>query len=123
MQRLHPDAEVIAHPECEEAVLAMAGFVGSTTALLKHVASSPRRAFIVATEMGILHAMAKARPDATLIGAPPDSGCSCATCPYMRLNTMEKLYLALRDLEPEILIEEGLRRRALAPIERMLALG
>ena len=73
--------------------------------------------------MGILHAMSKARPDAELIGAPPDYGCSCATCPYMRLNTMEKLYLCLEDLSPAIEIEESLRLRALRPIERMLALG
>jgi quinolinate synthase len=119
----HPDAEVIAHPECEEAVLALADFVGSTSALLNHVRTSPRKAFVVATEMGILHPMAKARPDATLIGAPPDSGCSCATCPYMRLNTMEKLYLSLRDLSPRVDLDESLRLRALKPIERMLALG
>ena len=119
----HPDAEIIAHPECEEAVLALADFIGSTTALLTHVTKSPRRTFIVATEMGILHAMAKARPDAVLIGAPPDSGCACATCPYMRLNTLEKLYVALRDLEPRIDLDEDVRRRALVPLERMLALG
>jgi quinolinate synthase len=119
----HPDAKVVAHPECEEAVLAIADFVGSTTALLEHVRKSPAKAFIVATEMGILHAMGKARPDAVLVGAPPDSGCSCATCPYMRLNTMEKLYLALRDLEPRVEVPEPVRTRALAPIERMLALG
>jgi quinolinate synthase len=119
----HPDAELIAHPECEEAVLQLADFVGSTSALLDHVRKSPKTTFIVATEMGILHAMEKARPDAVLIGAPPDSGCACATCPYMRLNTIEKLYLALRDLRPEITLDEDLRRRALVPIERMLALG
>ncbi len=123
MKAEHPDAEIIAHPECEESVLALADFIGSTSALLDHVRKSPRKTFVVATEMGILHPMRKARPDATLIGAPPDSGCSCATCPYMRLNTLEKLYFALRDLEPEIVIEEGLRRRALLPIQRMLALG
>ncbi len=119
----HPDAEIIAHPECEASVLALADFIGSTTALLDHVTKSPKRAFIVATEMGILHAMRKARPDATLIGAPPDSGCSCAACPYMRLNTLEKLYVALRDLEPRIELPEDVRRRALAPLQRMLALG
>ena len=73
--------------------------------------------------MGILHQMQKARPDATLIGAPPDAGCACATCPYMRLNTLEKLYLALRDLAPAIDVPEATRARALAPIQRMLALG
>jgi quinolinate synthase len=119
----YPDAEVIAHPECEESVLALADFIGSTTALLEHVRSSPRTSFIVATEMGILHAMAKARPDAVLVGAPPDSGCQCATCPYMRLNTLEKLYVALRDLAPAIDVPEPTRSRALKPLERMLALG
>jgi quinolinate synthase len=119
----HPDAEIVAHPECEEAVLGLADFIGSTSALLDHVRKSPKRTFIVATEMGILHPMRKARPDALLIGAPPDSGCSCATCPYMRLNTLEKLYLCLRDLEPSVEIPEDLRVRALKPIQRMLALG
>ncbi|MCC7136818.1 MAG: quinolinate synthase NadA [Planctomycetes bacterium] len=119
----HPQAEVIAHPECEEAVLSIADFIGSTTALLEHVKKSPKKSFLVATEMGILHAMRKARPDAEIVGAPPDSGCECATCPYMRLNTMEKLYLALRDLEPQIDVPEPIRLRALKPLERMLALG
>jgi quinolinate synthase len=119
----HPEAEVIAHPECEESVLALADFIGSTYRLLQHVKTSKAKAFIVATEMGILHQMQKVRPDATLIGAPPDSGCQCAVCPYMRLNTLEKLYLCLRDLAPEITLDEDLRRRALKPVERMLALG
>jgi quinolinate synthase len=121
--REHPDAELIAHPECEQGVLDLAHFIGSTAKLIQHVAESPRGKFIVATEMGILHQMAKARPDATLIGAPPDSGCSCAVCPYMRLNTMEKLYLSLRDLAPEVEVEPEIARRALVPVERMLALG
>ncbi len=119
----HEGAEVIAHPECEEPVLAIADFIGSTTQLLEHVRRSPKKAFIVATEMGILHSMQKARPDALLICAPPASGCSCASCPYMRLNTLEKLYLALRDLEPSIEVPEPIRVRALAPIQRMLDLG
>jgi quinolinate synthase len=119
----HPDAELIAHPECEQGVLDMADFIGSTARLIRYVAESPKKAFIVATEMGILHQMAKRRPDATLIGAPPDSGCSCAVCPYMRLNTMEKLYLCLRDLEPEVTLDAELAARALQPVRRMLALG
>ncbi len=119
----HPQAEVIAHPECEESVLELADFVGSTAKLLARVKTSPARAFIVATEMGILHQMQKARPEATLIGAPPDSGCACATCPYMRLNTLEKLYLCLRDLAPVVDVEPGLLARARKPLERMLALG
>jgi quinolinate synthase len=123
LKREHPDAEVVAHPECEQSVLDLADFVGSTTALVKHVAESPRKAFIVATEMGVLHPMRKARPDALLLGAPPASGCQCATCPYMRLNTMEKLYLCLRDLRPEVTLSDDLLARARAPLQRMLSLG
>ena len=123
LQVAHPDAEVIAHPECEESVLDLADFIGSTARLIEHVKRSPARAFIVATEMGILHQMEKVRPDATLIGAPPDSGCQCATCPYMRLNTLEKLYLCLRDLAPEVTVATDLAKRALVPLQRMLALG
>ena len=119
----HPDAEIIAHPECEDSVLALADFIGSTTGLIEHVRTSPKKAFIVATEMGVLHPMQRHRPDATLIGAPPDSGCQCATCPYMRLNTLEKLYLSLRDMKPEIKLDEETRVAALRPVEAMLALG
>jgi len=123
MKASHPEAEVIAHPECEDSVLALADFIGSTTGLIQHVAKSSKKSFIVATEMGVLHSMQRLRPDATLIGAPPDSGCQCATCPYMRLNTLEKLYVALRDMKPRIELDEDVRRRALKPVERMLALG
>jgi quinolinate synthase len=119
----HPGAELLAHPECEEAVLQMADFVGSTSALVAHVRQSPKTTFVVATEMGIVHAMKKVRPDATYVCAPPASGCECATCPYMRLNTLEKLYLALRDLEPAIDVPEPTRSQALLPIQRMLVLG
>jgi quinolinate synthase len=119
----HPEAKLIAHPECEESVLAMADYVGSTRGLLEYVKSSPAKSFIVATEVGILHLMQKARPDAELIPAPPSSGCNCAICPYMRLNSLEKVYLCMRDRTPEITIPEDLRRRALAPVERMLALS
>src|SRR6185295_978588 len=101
----HPDAEVIAHPECEERLLKMASFVGSTSALLKHVVSSSRKSFIVATEEGILHQMRRAAPDKELIPAPPDADCACNTCPHMKRNTMEKLYLCLRDLAPRIEVE------------------
>ncbi|MHC5009506.1 MAG: quinolinate synthase NadA [Planctomycetota bacterium] len=122
-KQAHPDADLIAHPECEQSVLDMADFIGSTAKLIAHVEKSPKTSFIVATEMGILHQMRKRRPDAKLIGAPPDSGCECAVCPYMRLNTMEKLYLCLRDLEPEVTVPDEIAKRALAPVERMLALG
>jgi quinolinate synthase len=118
-----PEAELIAHPECEDSVLCLADFIGSTTGLIKHVETSPKKAFIVATEMGVMHQMQRLRPDATLIGAPPDSGCECAVCPYMRLNTLEKLYVALRDMSPQIELEESVRLAALKPVERMLALG
>ena len=119
----HPGAKVIVHPECDATVSQMADFVGSTAALIRFVKDSPDRAFIVGTEAGILHQMHKARPAAELIPIPADSGCNCSLCPYMKLNSLEKLYLALRDLQPEIVLEEGLRRRALLPVERMLALG
>lgn len=123
LQARHPGAEVIVHPECDATVSQMADFVGSTAALIRHVQEAPGRAFIVGTEAGILHQMRKARPDAELIPIPADSGCNCSLCPYMKLNSVEKLYLALRDLQPAIHLDEALRQRALLPVERMLALG
>lgn len=119
----HPGAKVVVHPECDASVTALADFVGSTSALLAFVARDPATTFLVGTEPGILHAMARLRPDAALVPIPVDSGCACSVCPYMKLNTMEKIYLALRDGQPEILLDEPLRQRALAPLERMLALG
>ncbi len=119
----HPQARLIAHPECDATVSQLADFVGSTAALLRYVRESPARAFIVATEAGILHQMRKARPDAELVPAPADSGCNCSLCPYMKLNSLEKLCLALRDLQPEITLDEGVRLRALKPLQRMLVLG
>ena len=119
----HPEAKLIAHPECDESVLAMADYVGSTRGLLEYVKSSTAKSFIVATEVGILHLMQKARPDAELIPAPPSSGCNCAICPYMRLNSLEKVYLCMRDRAPEITLPEDLRRRALEPVRRMLELS
>jgi quinolinate synthase len=116
----HPDSEVIAHPECEEAILRHAQVVASTSGLLKHVSASPKTFFIVATEEGILHQMRKAAPGKELIPAPPDESCACNTCPHMKLNTLEKLYLCLRDLAPEIRVEEGVRLRAKRAIDRML---
>jgi quinolinate synthase len=116
----HPDAEVIAHPECEKALLDHAQFVGSTSALLKHVVESPRKSFIVATEEGILHQMRRAAPGKELIPAPPDENCACNTCPHMKRNTMEKLYLCLRDLSPRIEVEEATRVKAKRAIDRML---
>ena len=119
----HPTAKLIVHPECDASVSQLADFVGSTAALLNYVAKDPAKAFIVGTEVGILHQMKKLRPDAELIPVPADSGCNCALCPYMKLNTLEKLYLALRDLKPEITLDEETRIKALAPVQRMLALG
>ncbi|HJW10065.1 MAG TPA: quinolinate synthase NadA [Holophagaceae bacterium] len=123
MKAQHPEAKLIAHPECDASVSQLADFVGSTAALLRYVKEAPAQSFIVATEAGILHEMRKARPEAELIAAPADSGCNCSICPYMKLNNLEKLYLALRDLKPAIELEEGLRLKALKPLERMLALG
>ena len=119
----HPEAKLIAHPECDATVSQLADFVGSTAALLNYVEKDSAKAFIVATEAGILHQMRLRRPEAELLPAPADSGCNCSLCPYMKLNSLEKLYLCLRDLKPEIHLEESLRVQALKPLERMLALG
>ena len=119
----HPTAKLIAHPECDASVSQLADFVGSTAALLNFVAQDSATSFIVATEAGILHQMRQRRPEAELIPAPADSGCNCSLCPYMKLNSLEKLYLCLRDLQPEIRMDEQLRLKALKPLERMLALG
>jgi len=119
----HPAAKIIAHPECETSILQMADFIGSTSALLKYAVDSPAQEFIVATEPGIIHQMEKAAPGKTFIPAPPNGNCACNECPFMRLNTLEKLYVALRDLTPELHMSEELRVQALKPIERMLALS
>lgn len=117
----HPEAELIAHPECEPSLLKDADFIGSTSALLKYVETSPKKTFIVATEEGILHQMKKRAPTKELIPAPPrQANCACNECPFMKLNTLEKVYLALRDEKPEILMNEDLRLKAMAPLERMI---
>ncbi len=116
----NPEAELIAHPECEPSLLAKAEFIGSTSALLKHVIESPKREFIVATEAGILHQMAKKAPGKKLIPAPPNQNCACNDCPFMKLNTLEKLYLALKNEGPELDVPTELRERALVPLQRML---
>ncbi|MFE8596973.1 quinolinate synthase NadA [Archangium violaceum] len=116
----HPEAEVVAHPECEEAVLRHADYIGSTKGLLDHVLKSPKREFIVVTEAGILHQMKRGAPEKTFIPAPPDNGCSCNECPYMRLNTMEKLYRCMKDKTPELTLPADLQAAALAPLQRML---
>ena len=123
LKERHPGAKLIAHPECEEPLLAMADFIGSTSALLKFVQSDPGTEYIVATEPGILHQMQRSAPGKTYIPAPPEASCACNECPFMRLNTMEKLHACLRDLEPRIDMSEDLRLRAKVPIDRMLALS
>lgn len=123
LQVQHPDAAVIAHPECEPALLRHADYIGSTTALLNYARQSDRASFIVATEAGILHQMQKAAPDKVFIPAPPLNQCACNECPHMRLNTLEKLYLAMRDRSPEITLPETTRLAALKPIQRMLAMS
>lgn len=119
----HPDAKLIAHPECEEPVLRIADFIGSTTQLLKYTQTDTAQAFIVATETGILHQMQQAAPDKTFIAAPPDNSCACNDCPHMKLNTLEKLYLCLKHELPEITMDEALRVAAKKPIDRMLDLS
>jgi quinolinate synthase len=120
----HPTAAIIAHPECEEPVLRHADFIGSTSALLKFTQKDDYSSFIVVTEPGIIHQMVKASPSKEFIPAPPDdNNCNCNECPYMRLNTLEKVYLALRDRQPEITMDPALQEKALQPILKMLAMS
>lgn len=119
----YPDALVLAHPECEEVVLRHADFVGSTSNIRRFARESETRRFIVATEEGILHQMQKDNPEKEFIAAPPESGCACNQCPHMRLNTIEKLYLCLKHEQPELVMDEALRIRALRPIERMMEMS
>ena len=119
----HPQAKVIAHPECEAPVLALADYIGSTTGILKYAENSPAQEFIVVTESGILHQMQKKSPHKTFIPAPPQSLCACNDCPYMKLNTLEKLYLCMKYETPEITMDEELRLAAKKPIERMLEIS
>jgi quinolinate synthase len=123
LKERHPGALVLAHPECTEAVLRHADYIGSTTGILNYAKASPVREFIVATESGILHQMEKACPGKIFYSAPGEGGCSCSECPHMKLNTMEKLYLCMRDRKPEIVLDEDLRLRALRPIVRMLEMS
>jgi quinolinate synthase len=119
----HPKAKVIAHPECEPAVLAIADYIGSTTGLLKFSEKDDAQEYIVVTETGILHQMQKENPAKTFIPAPPNNACACNDCPHMKLNTLEKLYLCMEYEQPEITMEEGLRIAAKKPIERMLEIS
>lgn len=119
----YPDALLIAHPECEEVILSKAAFIGSTSMLLKFVKENPAKSFIVATEPGILHQMEKIAPEKILIPAPPEKNCNCNECPYMKLNTMEKLYLCMKNKAPQINLEPELISKALLPIEKMLEMS
>lgn len=124
LKATYPNAQVIAHPECEEAVLRHANFIGSTTALLNYSQTEDCDTFIVVTEPGILHQMQRRNPQKTFIPAPPqDQTCNCNECPFMRLNTLEKLYLCMRDRKPQIELPEDLRLAALKPIQRMLEMS
>ena len=120
----HPEAEVLAHPECDQAVLDQADFIASTTGIIDRAVASPAKTLIIATEDGVFHQIEQRAPEKELIQAPGiDESCACNQCPFMRLNTLEKLYLCLRDLKPTVDVPEEIRVKALAPIERMLALS
>jgi quinolinate synthase len=123
LKERHPNAKFIAHPECEEAVLQIADFIGSTTQLLKYTETNVSQEFIVATETGILHQMQQKCPNKTFIPAPPNNSCACNDCPHMKLNTLEKLYLCMKYEQPEIVMEEELRVAAKKPIDKMLELS
>lgn len=120
LKNRHPDAKFIAHPECEEAILKMSDYVGSTTGLLKYTMNNSVKEFIVATESGIIHQMEKASPNKIFIPAPPDNSCACNDCPHMKRNTLEKLYLCIKNGLPEVAVPLNIIKRAQLPIERML---
>jgi quinolinate synthase len=120
----HPRAEILAHPECDQAVLDQADLIASTTGIIRRALESPAPELIIATEDGVFHSILQQAPEKVLIQAPGlDESCACNRCPYMRLNTLEKLYLCLRDLKPEITLPEDIRTRASKPIQRMLELS
>lgn len=123
LKHRHPKAKFIAHPECEDAVLAHADFIGSTTGLLNFTKSDSTTEFIVATETGILHQMQKNSPEKMFIPAPPNNSCACNDCPHMKLNTLEKLYICLKYEVPELILPEDIRVKALLPIQRMLEIS
>ena len=121
LKKEHPDALVLAHPECKKPLLLLADYVGSTAALLNYSTSNENKKFIVATESGIIHQMQKANPDKEFIPAPPnDSTCACNDCEYMKLNTLQKLYNCLKFEWPNIEVKEDIRVKAVKPINRML---
>jgi len=123
LKNQYSSARLIAHPECEEVVLDQADFIGSTSSLLRYVQQSPDTEFIVATETGIIHQMQKACPEKLFIPAPPEENCACNQCPYMKLNTMEKVYLCMQHRSPEIVLDNEIIERALLPLQRMMQMS
>lgn len=123
LKERYPNAKILAHPECEEVILQMADYIGSTTGILKYATNSPEKEFIVATESGIMHQMQKDNPDKTFIAAPPNNTCACNDCPHMKRNTLEKLYLCLKNEMPEIEVPMHIIEKAVKPIERMLEIS
>ncbi len=122
LKRIYPEAQLLAHPECDDPILRHADHIGSTTSIINYGVEAPGRDFIVATEEGVIHQMQKMAPDKNFIPAPTTDGCACSQCPHMRKNTLVKIIQALQDGEPEIVMDEEVRLRALQPLERMLAI-
>ncbi len=123
LKERYPSAKFIAHPECEDAILEMADYIGSTTGLLNYTINNAATEFIVATESGILHQMKRDNPTKTFIPAPPNNSCACNDCPHMRRNTLEKLYLCMKNEQPEIFVPAHIIEKAVVPIERMLEIS
>ncbi len=123
LKERYPAAKFIAHPECEDAILEMADYIGSTTGLLNYSTNNPAKEFIVATESGILHQMQRDNPMKTFIPAPPNNSCACNDCPHMKRNTLEKLYLCMKNGQPEIFVPAHIIEKAVVPIERMLEIS
>jgi quinolinate synthase len=123
LKERYPNAKLLAHPECEDVILKMADYIGSTTGILKYATKSPVKEFIVATEAGILHQMKKENPDKVFIPAPPNNNCACNDCPHMKRNTLEKLYLCLKNELPEVTVPADIIEKAVKPIERMLEIS
>ena len=123
LKQRHPEAKLLAHPECEDIILEMADYIGSTTGILKYASKSAANEFIVATEAGILHQMEKENPSKKFFPAPPNNNCACNDCPHMKRNTLEKLYLCLKNEYPEISVPQHIIEKAVKPIERMLEIS
>jgi quinolinate synthase len=123
LKERYPNAKLLAHPECEDVILKMADYIGSTTGLLKYATKSDEKEFIVATESGIIHQMQKDNPDKVFIPAPPNNNCACNDCPHMKRNTLEKLYLCMKNEVPEVTVPKDIIEKAVKPIERMLEIS